>query len=84
MAPAEAPVAADPSGRASSPTVLPPPAVIRQLPTYTVQAGDTLKSIARRRGATLQAVLAINPGLDADHLQIGEILQMPAPPAEGL
>ena len=45
--------------------------------TYTVVSGDTLWSIARRYGTTVDALKALN-GLTGDLLQIGQVLQIPS------
>ena len=49
---------------------------------YTVRAGDTLFSIAQRFNTTVNAILAINPGLDPNNLRVGQIICVPevAPP----
>ncbi|MGE5598131.1 MAG: LysM peptidoglycan-binding domain-containing protein [Bacteroidota bacterium] len=49
---------------------------------YTVQAGDTLFTIAQRFGTTVQAILAANPGLDPNRLVVGQriCIPVPAPP----
>lgn len=53
-------------------------------PTYTVREHDTLWSIASAHvsgSATVKAklaqVLALNPGLDADHLAVGRVIKLP-------
>jgi LysM repeat protein len=43
------------------------------LVTYTVEAGDTLSSIARRFGTSVAALMATN-GLSGEQIQVGEIL----------
>lgn len=40
--------------------------------TYTIQAGDTLSSIAQRTGLTLARLQELNPTLDARALQTGQ------------
>ncbi len=50
---------------------------------YTIQAGDTFIGIARRFGYTLDALLAINPGVDPDRLQIGQQICLPPSPGGG-
>ncbi len=50
---------------------------------YTVQSGDTMISIARRFGYTLDALLAINPGVDPDRLQVGQNICLPPAPGGG-
>lgn len=57
--------------------------------TYTVQPKDTLYSIARRFGTTVEALVALN-GLEGTALEVGQVLKLrageskdaPAPPAE--
>ncbi|TCL57871.1 LysM repeat protein [Hydrogenispora ethanolica] len=50
---------------------------------YTIQAGDTFIGIARRFGYPLDALLAINPGLDPDRLQVGQTVCLPPAPGGG-
>ncbi len=45
--------------------------------TYTVRAGDTLSSIAAEHGTTVDAIVALNPGLDPDTLQVGAEIRLP-------
>jgi LysM repeat protein len=49
---------------------------------YTIAAGDTLFALASRYGVTVDAILAANPGLDPNSLQVGRIICIPttAPP----
>ena len=49
---------------------------------YTIKAGDTLYFIARTYNTTVEAIMAINPGLDPYNLQIGQVICVPtmAPP----
>ena len=47
--------------------------------TYTVIAGDTLFTIAARYNTTIQAILAVNPGLDPNRLFIGQQICIPVP-----
>ena len=56
-----------------SPTPEPPSAPI----DYTIVAGDTLSDIAESFGVTLDAILELNPDLDPDTLQIGQIILVP-------
>jgi LysM repeat protein len=44
---------------------------------YTIRAGDTLFSIARRYNASIDAILRANPGLDPDNLRVGQIICIP-------
>lgn len=45
--------------------------------TYTVVAGDTLSSIAKRTGVSLEALLAANPGISPTTLAVGTKLVIP-------
>lgn len=49
--------------------------------TYQVQPGDTFDAIARDRALPVAAVLAANPGLDPESLQIDQTIQLPVPTA---
>jgi LysM repeat protein len=48
------------------------------LPTYTIVAGDTLNAIASSFNTTVAAILAVNPGINANDLQIGQVINLPA------
>jgi len=48
---------------------------------YTIRAGDTLFSIARRFNTTVEAILRANPGLDPNRLVIGQQICIPGPVA---
>jgi LasA protease len=68
------------------PLTTPTPDTPRTLPTprananqYTVQAGDTLDSIAQQYGISADAVMKANNITDANTLAIGESLTIPAP-----
>jgi hypothetical protein len=45
---------------------------------YKVRSGDTLSVIAERSGTTVDAILAINPGLNANDLTVGSKIKLPA------
>ena len=49
---------------------------------HTIRSGDTLFELARRNGTTVQAIIAINPGINPNNLQIGQVICIPgaAPP----
>lgn len=50
--------------------------------TYTVMAGDSMQSIARKFGVTLQALIDANPQLqDPNQIEMGWLLNIPPPPA---
>ena len=70
---------ADPSGLQAGMRLVIPSAARPAAPpaTYTVQAGDTLFSIARTRGVTLQALRDAN-GFSRDHiLRAGQTIRIP-------
>ncbi|HYW12675.1 MAG TPA: LysM peptidoglycan-binding domain-containing protein [Longimicrobium sp.] len=46
--------------------------------THTVASGETFFAIARRYGVTAAQLRAINPGVDQDALEIGDVLRLPA------
>jgi len=45
---------------------------------YTIVAGDTYYSLARRFNTTVEALTAANPGVDPNNLQIGQVICIPA------
>ena len=50
--------------------------------TYTVQAGDTLYSIARQYNTTVDAIKSLNH-LSSNVLSIGQVLKIPTSPSDG-
>ena len=47
---------------------------------YTVKKGDTLSEIVKAKYGTtkkMKAVLRANPGLDADHIKVGQVITLP-------
>lgn len=69
---------------APAPTSTPTPAAPPTAPgTYTVQWGDTLNKIAQKSGATTQAIVAANPGLNPNYIVPGQVLVIPAPGGAG-
>ncbi len=50
---------------------------------YTIQPGDTFIGIARRFGYTLDALLAINPGVAPQNLRVGQQICLPPSPGAG-
>jgi murein DD-endopeptidase MepM/ murein hydrolase activator NlpD len=83
----EAPATEAPAAEASSSTVVPAPetAAIVSPPaaakTYAVQAGDTMYSIARKHGVSVDAILWANDLSDSNVLKQGQKLTIP--PATG-
>ena len=53
----------------------------QNLGQYVVQAGDTLESIARRAGTTVEAILAVNPGIVNGQITPGQVILIPLPQA---
>ncbi|SHI12864.1 LysM peptidoglycan-binding domain-containing protein [Sporanaerobacter acetigenes] len=44
---------------------------------YTIRSGDTLYLIAQRYNIPLQQLIAANPGIDPNRLQIGQVICIP-------
>jgi LysM repeat protein len=57
----------------------PPPAVTCPAGSapYAIQVGDTIAILAVRFGTTEAAILSINPGIDPQNLQIGQVICIP-------
>lgn len=53
----------------------PPPTVTKK--THKVAAGETMASIARKRGVSLTALQAANPGVNPKKLKLGQLLNVP-------
>ncbi len=75
-----------PTRNPESPLATPTPDRIHALPTprqeakeYSVQAGDTLGSIAESFGISVEALQQANGISDANLLSIGQLLEVPAP-----
>ncbi|MFW6036102.1 MAG: DUF3794 and LysM peptidoglycan-binding domain-containing protein, partial [Halothermotrichaceae bacterium] len=45
---------------------------------YTIRSGDTLYKIAREYSTTIETILALNPGISPDRLQVGQRIWIPA------
>jgi len=70
--PSVSPVSPTPSEATSTPTPTPQTAT-----TYEVRPGDTLFSIARRFGTTVQAIVAANNLADPSQIEVGQVLLIP-------
>lgn len=44
---------------------------------YTIRAGDTLYTIARRFGVTVASIISANPGIDPGNLRVGQVITIP-------
>ncbi|MBU5438758.1 LysM peptidoglycan-binding domain-containing protein [Tissierella sp. MSJ-40] len=45
--------------------------------SYTIRPGDTLYQLAIRYNTTVEAIMAVNPGIDPNNLQIGQRICIP-------
>lgn len=45
--------------------------------SYSIKSGDTLYLLARRYNTTVEAIMAINPGINPNNLQIGQVICIP-------
>jgi LysM repeat protein len=61
-----------------APTATATPITQSQPSSYTVLAGDTLFSIARRFGVTVTAIAELNSLTNANLIRVGQRLQIPA------
>ena len=57
----------------------PVPPKVSKPRTHTVANGDTLASIARKQGVSLEALEAANPGVNPKKLKAGQVINLPAP-----
>jgi LysM repeat protein len=56
-------------GGTPPPTTCPPGSF-----AYTVKAGDTLWNLASRYNTTVEAIMAINPGINPNNLRVGQVI----------
>ena len=45
--------------------------------SYTIRSGDTLYLLAIRYNTTVEAIMAANPGINPNNLQIGQVICIP-------
>jgi LysM repeat protein len=57
-----------------TPTITPTPSCPAQ---YVVQAGDYLSTIAEKCGVTVEVIVAMNPDLDPNAIQVGSTINLP-------
>jgi LysM repeat protein len=71
----------EPTSTPAPPAPTPTPSSIGQ--TYVVKSGDIPETIAAQFGITTAELLAANPGINPNALQVGQVLIIPpaAPPA---
>ena len=70
------------SGPVLTPTPDPPhalPRVRTQVEQYTVQAGDTLASVAQRYTVSIPQILQANGLSDPNYVEVGQVLSIPLP-----
>ncbi|WP_353096184.1 LysM domain-containing protein, partial [Tissierella praeacuta] len=48
--------------------------------SYTIKSGDTLYKLAITYNTTVEAIMAINPGINPNNLQIGQVICIPSTP----
>ncbi|MCP4420579.1 MAG: LysM peptidoglycan-binding domain-containing protein, partial [Chloroflexi bacterium] len=46
---------------------------------YQIESGDTILAIAIQRGTTVEEILAFNPGVVPENLQVGQPIVLPPP-----
>ncbi|MSU02855.1 LysM peptidoglycan-binding domain-containing protein, partial [Tissierella sp. DSM 105185] len=53
----------------------------KQCPTgsfsYTIKSGDTLYNLAIKYNTTVEAIMKLNPGINPNNLQIGQVICIP-------
>jgi LysM repeat protein len=59
-----------------TPSITPTPSCPSE---YVVQSGDLLSAIAERCGVSVEAIVAINPTVDPNNIQIGQTILIPPP-----
>ena len=59
-----------------TPTPLPSPTPIPPI-VHQVQSGETLITIAEMHNTTIEDIVALNPGVDSELLQVGQVLLIP-------
>jgi len=55
----------------------PPSSTLPPFISYTVAPGDSLWALANRFGTTVSAITAANPGIKANAIQVGQVLNIP-------
>jgi len=65
------------SNQAAAPAPAPEPVAEPTLITYTVRRGDSLWSISRQFGVTIQDIVSVNPGINPNAIQYGQKIKVP-------
>ncbi|WP_244885794.1 LysM peptidoglycan-binding domain-containing protein [Carnobacterium viridans] len=60
--------------KSSTPTI---PSPVPKTTNYTVKSGDTLYSIARKHGITVQQIVTTNKLTNANLIKVGQVLKIP-------
>jgi LysM repeat protein len=47
---------------------------------YIIQADDTFWNLAERYDIDVEAIYAVNPGVDLNHLVVGQVISVPGVP----
>uniref|UniRef100_A0A7C1FFK7 DUF3794 domain-containing protein n=1 Tax=Ammonifex degensii TaxID=42838 RepID=A0A7C1FFK7_9THEO len=56
-----------------------PPTLPGRVIQHTVAPGDTFYALARQYGTPVEAIMAANPGVDPNNLQVGQVINIPVP-----
>lgn len=70
-------------GTGAAVSIVQPPVISAAPVYYVVQPGDTLNSIARAYGVSLQAIMTANNVLNVNHIEVGQRLVIPGSAAPG-
>lgn len=68
---------ATPEATATTPAAETPTPTVSTARTHTVVDGDTLSAISEEYGVDIASIIELNPGLTADTLEVGSVLQIP-------